>query len=71
MYVSARKTNAYFKNILRSKSLSWPLMPLQVRIQEHFRRLVDFESQMLYTKIQPQRHLGSTEEDFYVNHIWS
>ena len=34
MYVSARKTNAYFTNILKSKSLSWHLMPLHVRIKE-------------------------------------
>ena len=36
-YVSARKTNAYFKSILKSKYLFWHLMLLQVRIQENFR----------------------------------
>ena len=29
-------TNAYFKIILKSKYLSWHLMPLQVRLQENF-----------------------------------
>ena len=38
----------------------------KVNLRPSFEQTFDFESLMLYTKIQPQSFLGSEEEDFLI-----
>ena len=44
--------------------LSPPYKSIEMQIWPFCKKLVEIETAMLYTKIQPQSFLGSGEEDF-------